>query len=131
MIQLHFSPEVQAAREDGFPVVALETTIVTHGMPWPRNLETARAVEAAGCRGDLRLRRAANGMPFATDGGHLIVDAHLGRIADPAALAAALAGVPGVVEHGLFLGLATGAVLAGLEGGAVRLVELGRVRETG
>lgn len=47
MTQLHFSPEAQGAREDGRPLVALETTIVTHGMPWPRNVETARAVEAA------------------------------------------------------------------------------------
>ncbi len=47
MIPLEFSPEAQAAREEGRPVVALESTIVTHGMPWPSNLETARAVEAA------------------------------------------------------------------------------------
>ncbi len=47
MIPLEFSPEAQAAREEGRPLVALESTIVTHGMPWPSNLETARAVEAA------------------------------------------------------------------------------------
>ena len=40
------SPEVRAALDTGRPVVALESTIITHGMPWPRNLETARAVEA-------------------------------------------------------------------------------------
>ncbi|WP_422073092.1 pseudouridine-5'-phosphate glycosidase [Tranquillimonas rosea] len=39
------SPEVAAARRDGRPIVALETTIVTHGMPFPRNVETARTVE--------------------------------------------------------------------------------------
>lgn len=38
--------EVSAARRDGRPLVALESTIVTHGMPWPQNVETARAVEA-------------------------------------------------------------------------------------
>src|SRR5690606_6192716 len=38
--------EVGAALADGRAVVALESTIVTHGMPWPRNVETARAVEA-------------------------------------------------------------------------------------
>ncbi|WP_375261458.1 pseudouridine-5'-phosphate glycosidase [Palleronia sp.] len=37
--------EVRAALEDGQPVVALESTIITHGMPWPRNFETARRVE--------------------------------------------------------------------------------------
>ncbi len=43
---LAFSPAVAAAREHGVPLVALESTIVAHGMPWPRNLQTARAVEA-------------------------------------------------------------------------------------
>ena len=43
LIQL--SPEVAAARADGRPVVALESTIIAHGMPWPQNLETAREVE--------------------------------------------------------------------------------------
>ncbi len=41
------SPEVAAALAEGAAVVALESTIVTHGLPWPRNLETARALEAA------------------------------------------------------------------------------------
>lgn len=41
------SPEVAAALAEGRAVVALESTIVTHGLPWPRNLETARKVEAA------------------------------------------------------------------------------------
>lgn len=41
-----FSPEVAAARAARAPLVALESTIITHGMPWPRNVETARAVEA-------------------------------------------------------------------------------------
>ena len=40
----------------------------------------ARALDRNGSRGDLRLRSAANGGPFATDGGHFILDAHLGRI---------------------------------------------------
>ncbi|CAM3928068.1 pseudouridine-5'-phosphate glycosidase [Roseateles saccharophilus] len=43
LIQL--SPEVAAARAEGWPVVALESTIIAHGMPWPQNLETAREVE--------------------------------------------------------------------------------------
>ncbi|MDR7298648.1 pseudouridine-5'-phosphate glycosidase [Pelomonas aquatica] len=43
LIQL--SPEVAAAREQGRAVVALESTIIAHGMPWPQNLETAREVE--------------------------------------------------------------------------------------
>lgn len=43
LIQL--SPEVAAARAEGRAVVALESTIIAHGMPWPQNLETAREVE--------------------------------------------------------------------------------------
>ena len=46
MIPLTFSPEVAAARAAGRPVVALESTIITHGMPYPHNVETARLVEA-------------------------------------------------------------------------------------
>lgn len=45
-LPLHFSPEVALARDQGLPLVALESTIITHGMPFPRNVETARLVEA-------------------------------------------------------------------------------------
>lgn len=40
------SPEVASAQENGHPIVALESTIITHGMPYPQNVETARLVEA-------------------------------------------------------------------------------------
>lgn len=43
---LVFAPEVAEARALGRPIVALESTIITHGMPWPQNVETARRVEA-------------------------------------------------------------------------------------
>ena len=43
---LTFSHEVAKARADNTPIVALESTIITHGMPWPQNVETARGVEA-------------------------------------------------------------------------------------
>lgn len=46
-LPMEFSPEVAAARAARAPIVALESTIITHGMPWPQNVETARAVEAA------------------------------------------------------------------------------------
>jgi pseudouridine-5'-phosphate glycosidase len=38
-------PEVAAALKDGRPVVALESTLICHGLPWPFNLETARGAE--------------------------------------------------------------------------------------
>ncbi|GIK80641.1 MAG: ribose-5-phosphate isomerase A [Alphaproteobacteria bacterium] len=81
---------------------------------------TRRAVEAAaeatGCAGPAILRRNRDGHAFVTDGGHWILDASLERIADPRSLAERLAAVPGVVEHGLFIGLAHAAVLAGPDG---------------
>ncbi len=46
MHALTLGAEVAAARDAGAPLVALESTIITHGMPWPQNLKTARAVEA-------------------------------------------------------------------------------------
>ena len=79
------------------------------------------AASAGGCAGPILLRRAKDGHAFVTDGGHWIVDASFGRIADPGSLAKALDGIPGVVEHGLFIGLAHIAVLAGLDG--VRVIE--------
>ncbi len=45
-IDLTFSPEVAQARTEGAPLVALESTIITHGMPYPQNVETAQQVEA-------------------------------------------------------------------------------------
>lgn len=45
-LPLTFAPDVAEALADGAPVVALESTIITHGMPWPQNVETARRVEA-------------------------------------------------------------------------------------
>jgi ribose 5-phosphate isomerase A len=86
---------------------------------------TRRAVEAAaaaaGCPGPALLRRDKAGHAFVTDSGHWILDAALGRISDPAALADRLAGIAGVVEHGLFIGLAQTAILANADG--VRVVE--------
>ena len=86
---------------------------------------TRRAVEAAtaaaGCPGAASIRMAPNGHAFVTDGGHWLLDAQLQRIADPKTLAARLSAVPGVMEHGLFIGLARTAIVAGPDG--VRLIE--------
>ncbi|MCB1513831.1 MAG: ribose-5-phosphate isomerase RpiA [Hyphomicrobiaceae bacterium] len=68
------------------------------------------------CSGELKVRTTASGEPFRTDSGNLIVDAHFGAINDPEALDQALKLVPGVVENGLFLGLADAAVIASPEG---------------
>ncbi len=45
MIPIHYSVEVRAAKDAGHPIVALESTIITHGMPYPQNVEVAAKVE--------------------------------------------------------------------------------------
>ncbi len=70
----------------------------------------------SGVSGQMVVRKGKDGHVFVTDGGHWIIDAHLGRIADAPRLAGLLNPIPGVVEHGLFIGLATTAVLAGAQG---------------
>jgi len=84
---------------------------------------TRRAVEAAalaaGSPGPAKLRLGKDGHAFVTDGGHWILDASLQRIADAKTLADRLAAIPGVVEHGLFIGLAQAVILAGPTGARV------------
>ena len=80
----------------------------------------ATAIAECGLGGSPVLRRNADGHAFVTDGGHCIYDCSLGAISDPEKLAARLVAIPGVVEHGLFIGLATAVVIAGSDG--VRLI---------
>ena len=81
---------------------------------------TQRLVEkvsaGVGCKGPITLRKGADGHAFVTDGGHYILDCSFGVIPDADALSTALFSVPGVVEHGLFIGLASGVVIAGADG---------------
>jgi ribose 5-phosphate isomerase A len=66
-----------------------------------------------GLGADVVLRRCRDGEPFVTDQGNWILDANFGPIADPPALAVILEARAGIVEHGLFLELATDVVVAG------------------
>ena len=66
------------------------------------------------------LRTARDGGAFRTDGGNLILDCHFGAISDPAGLERTLSGVVGVVETGLFIGMASTALVA-TPGGVIRL----------
>jgi ribose 5-phosphate isomerase A len=82
---------------------------------------TLRAVEKAiaamvGRSGSLTLRQGKDGHAFVTDGGHWIIDAAVNRIDDPKAMAHALCGIPGVMEHGLFIDLAHTAIIGGPDG---------------
>src|SRR5262249_54516247 len=86
---------------------------------------TLNAIEAAaasaGAAGRAGLRIGKDGHAFVTDGGHWILDAKLSQIPDPKGLAGRLSLIPGVMEHGLFIGLAQAAILAGPTG--IRVVE--------
>jgi ribose 5-phosphate isomerase A len=73
-----------------------------------------RAFAQLGLAGPIRLRGGSS--PFVTDGGHYILDCSLGAIAEPEELSQILSPIPGVVEHGLFIGLARAAIIAGAEG---------------
>ncbi len=72
--------------------------------------------------GDIPLTRRLNNQhkddPVLTDEGNYIIDCHMGRIENAAALAAALNAIPGVVEHGLFLGMASRALIGSTDGSA-------------
>lgn len=97
--QFHIHPEVASALAAGRPVVALESTIITHGMPYPANVETARAVEA--------VIRAAGAVPatIAILGGRITVGLtpeeleHLGQCPD--AVKCSRRDLPVVVARGL------------------------------
>lgn len=78
---------------------------------WHANL---RYLEKLGAK--VTLRRADQGAIFYTDQGGVILDGNFGPIADPSALAARLAERAGIVEHGLFVGLATDLIIAGPSG---------------
>ncbi|MDB5614191.1 MAG: rpiA [Devosia sp.] len=69
-----------------------------------------------GAKGGLRLRETALGLPYLTDGGHLIIDASFGRISRPEALSRDLLDIPGVVQHGLFLKMCKTAYVATPDG---------------
>lgn len=129
--------KIVAAASDRMIVIADDTKWVPTLGRFPLPIEvipfglgaTRRAIEKAfaecGVSGQMAVRKAKggdkDGHVFVTDGGHWIVDAQLGRIVDPPHLAKALNAIPGVVEHGLFIGLASSAVLAGGEG--IRVIE--------
>jgi ribose 5-phosphate isomerase A len=80
-----------------------------------------QAFAEAGVSGQMEVRKGKDGHVFVTDGGHWIIDIRLGRIPDAPHLARLLNVIPGVVEHGLFVGLASMVILAGAQG--IRTIE--------
>lgn len=119
--------KIVAAASTRMIVIADETKLVETLGAFPLPIEInpfgRRSTELAvgdiasrlGLSGVVKLRMTRDA-PFVTDGGHYILDASFGRIPDTRALSDALHAVPGVVEHGLFLGLAHTAIIAGSDG---------------
>ena len=119
--------KIVAAASDRLVIVADGSKLVDRlGTKTPLPVEvvsfgwetTADRIERLGGRPNLR--SGTDGAPFRTDGGNLILDCAFGSIADPAALAGDLAQVVGVIETGLFVGMADLALVAG-QGGVQRL----------
>lgn len=93
----------------------LPLEVVRFGLTATRNMVIALAADA-GCEGDITLRIGPDGKPFVTDSGNYILDCAFGAIKEPEDLDEALKLIPGVVENGLFLGIADLAIIAGAEG---------------
>jgi len=119
--------KIVAAASRRMVVIADESKHVRQLGAFPLSIEvnpfglkvTTRQVEKACGGAPVALRLAADGAPLRTDGGHFILDARMGAIADPEALGLQLHAIPGVVEHGLFIGLCAEAYLASPHGVAV------------
>lgn len=92
----------------------LPVEVVPFGLASTR-LRIGRACQALGLAGSIEPRRRGGEM-FISDGGNFILDCAFGPIADVEGLAATLAAMPGVVDHGLFIGLASAVVVAGADG---------------
>lgn len=76
----------------------------------------ADAAAAAGCEGNFVRLRGGDAHPLISDNGNLVADLDCGMIPDPEALAAALSAIPGLVEHGLFIGLCHALIVGHAEG---------------
>ena len=82
--------------------------------------QTAKRLASIGIAAEPRMVDEEPARPWVTDNGGIIVDCAIGPIDDPSQLAAAIKAVPGVVEHGLFLGIARGVVQVDPDGQVVR-----------
>ncbi|MEL7452020.1 MAG: ribose-5-phosphate isomerase RpiA, partial [Pseudomonadota bacterium] len=107
-------PSKQVSRLGHFPL-PVEVT------PFGFTLTAKKVFDALSASGierpKVKLRTQGTNEPIITDGGNFILDCHCLKIPDVEATAARLAGVPGVVEHGLFIGVAR-TVIIGNEDGA-------------
>ncbi len=119
--------KIVAAAADRFVVIVDESKVVgalaeaplipVEVVPfgWSR---AAAALAGLGARVTRRPRLDAPSEPFVTDGGHYVLDCVFADLSDPAAIASSIKALTGVVDHGLFIGMASVAVVGGLDGGA-------------
>jgi ribose 5-phosphate isomerase A len=118
--------KIVASLSDKLLIVADESKPVAQLGKFPLPVEivpfawqaTRRQVEALGCAAELRGGEAS---PFVTDNGNYILDCRFGAIADAPALQTLLNAIPGVVENGLFLGMASAAFIGCADGTVKRL----------
>jgi len=123
----HLREKIVAAASARMVVIADETKRVSKLGAFPLPVEIvsfgwrtthSKVSEAAainGCKGLVTLRGSQDS-PFITDNGNYILDCAFGEIDDPERVATQLSLIPGVVEHGLFIGLTHAAVIAGANG---------------
>lgn len=102
-------------RVDQLGAFPLPVEVARFGVTATRNMIEMLAADS-GCQGEIKLRLGRDNQPFVTDGGNYIFDCAFGRIDDPESLDEALKFIPGVIENGLFLGMADLAIVAGPEG---------------
>lgn len=133
--------KIVATASDRMIVIADETKLVSKLGAYPLPVEvvpfglnaTCNMIEMlaadAGCQGEIRVRRREDGSLFMTDSGNFILDCAFGRIDDPESLDEALKFIPGVVENGLFLGIADVAIIAGQDGVKVLTASYGEEAE--
>ncbi|MBW7056521.1 ribose-5-phosphate isomerase RpiA [Paracoccus bogoriensis] len=129
----HLREKIVAAASDRMVVIAdpgkvvetlgafpLPVEVLEFGFETTRKL-IRRALEGLELGGRDVMQRLRGSDPVITDEGNLILDLHLGEIPDPVALARALSAIPGVVEHGLFLGMCDLAIIGRPDGGVTEL----------
>ena len=114
--------KIVASASRKFIVIADSSKLVSHLGRFPLPVEVikmalpivSRKLEALGL--NPKLRHRPDGSPYITDESNYIVDCSCGEIINPAKTAAEIRGIAGVVEHGLFLGMASLALIAGDKG---------------
>ncbi|MBP7000132.1 ribose-5-phosphate isomerase RpiA [Amaricoccus sp.] len=133
--------KIVAAASDRFVIVGDDSKRITTLGAFPLPVEVVRfgwtatrdAIAALLARADVGGREIVPRMSgeelLVTDEGHFILDLHLRRIGDAEALAAALNAIPGVVESGLFVGMAERAIIGHVDGRVEEILPSGPARD--